>query len=187
MPSGFRLPRPDGVTPAGRRRWALVAVALVAGAVVLLVLNGGRLARSVGLAGDPGTATVTDCQAHQDGRRREYECHGSFHGADGVVRTGVRFEDSYEHDVGSTLDVRYDGATKMSIEDIATAELTPLFCALAVPLLGLAAMLLVLAIGGRPRTVTRLYRIAGFVLLGGMALVIASLLVLMGAPMSPNT
>ena len=183
---GFRLPRPDGATAAQRRKWGLVAAALVVGAVLLLAVNAGRVARSLGIAGEPGRATVTDCHQYGGPKHREFECHGDFRGADGAVRRGVSFEDTYEHEVGKSFAVRYDGAASVSIEDIATAELAPLFCALAVPLLGLAAMLAVIAIGGRPAVVVKAYRYAGFVFLGGLALVIASLLVLMGSPMSAN-
>ena len=159
---------------------------LVAGAITLLAFNAGRVARSMGIAGDPGTATVTDCHQYGGPKHREFECHGDFRGEGGVVHRGVVFEDSYEHDNGKSFQVRYDGDGAVSIEDIATAQLAPMLSALAVPLLGLAAMLAVIAIGGRPGVVVKVYRYAGFVFLGGMILVIASLLVLMGSPMSSN-
>ncbi|WP_133849987.1 hypothetical protein [Labedaea rhizosphaerae] len=158
----------------------------MAGAIVLLAFNAGRVARSAGIAGAAGTATVTECHQYGGPKHRKFECHGDFRGEDGLVRRGVVLEDTYEHEVGRSFPVRYDGDTAVSIEDIATAELAPMLCALAVPLLGLAAMLGVIAIGGRPDVVVKVYRYAGFVFLGGMALVIASLLVLMGSPMSPN-
>jgi hypothetical protein len=183
---GLRLPRPDGATPAQRRKWALIAVVLVAAAVTLLVLNGGRLARSVGLAGEPGTATVTDCHQYGGPKHRNFLCHGDFHGADGTVRRGVEFEDTYEHDVGRGFDVRFDGEAAVSITDITIAQFAPALCALAIALLALAAMLLVLAIGGRPDAVWRRYRYAGFGFLGGLVLTVASFLVQVFSVMSPN-
>jgi hypothetical protein len=183
---GFRLPRPDGATPVKRRKWAAIGVALVMAATLLLIFNAGRFTRSIALSGDPGTATVTDCHAYTKGKYQNYECHGTFQADDGTVHNGVTFEDTYRHDGGKQFDVRYDGESKVSIEDIATSYPAPLLCAVAVLLLGLAGMFLVMAIGGRPDHVVRTYKIAGFVFLGGLALVIASLLVLMGSVFSPN-
>lgn len=180
------MPRPDGATPVKRRKWAVIGVVLVVAAALLLIFEAGRFTRGIGLSGDPGTATVTDCRAYTKGRYQDYECHGTFRAGDGTVHNGVIFEDAYRHDVGKSFEVSYDGESRVSIEDIATAYPAPLLCALAVLLLGLGGMFLVMAIGGPPERVVRTYKIAGFVFLGGVALVIASLLVLMGSVFSPN-
>lgn len=182
----LNFPGPQVATPAARRKWALAAVVLVAGAVLLVVFNVGRLTRSIGVTGEPGTATVTDCHKYTEGKYPDYECHGTFRGADGTVHSGVRFEDSYRHDVGKSFQVRYDGVAKVSIKDIAISYPAPLLCAVAVLLLGVAAMLAVLASWGGTVQVERRFKIAGYLFLGGAALVVASLLVLVGSVMDPN-
>ena len=164
----------------------VAAVVLVAGAVLLVVFNVGRLTRSIGVTGEPGTATVTDCHKYTKGKYPDYECHGTFRGADGTVHSGVRFEDSYRHDVGKSFEVRYDGVAKVSIKDIAISYPAPLLCAVAVLLLGVGANVAGHGIGGAAGAVERTVQDRRYVFLGGAALVVASLLVLVGSVFTPN-